>query len=639
MGKFYITTAIDYVNAEPHIGHAYQKIAADVLARYHRIRGEKVFYLTGTDEHGSKILSSADEKNIPVRDLVNSTSSKFKKAWKSLDIKYDRFIRTTDEDHRKAVQKFIKQMYEKGDIYKGEYEGLYCEGCERYLTEKDLVDGKCPFHKKAPQSLKEEAYFFKLSKYEDKLLELYEENPEYISPKKRRKEVINRVKEGLRDLCITRTGFDWGIPFPIDKKHVVYVWYEALLNYLTGIGWPNKKYKEFWPADVELLGKDNSWFHCVIWPAMLMSMGIKPAKKIYIHGFLTFNGQKISKSLGNVIRPETLVKKYGSDAIRYYILRDIAFGEDGDFSERNLVQRYNTELADELGNLLSRSTALIQKNGEVPKGKFKLKEEAEETMRKVDENLEKLEFHIALRNIWEFVRSTNKYIQNEKPWEEPENLKDILYTIAEALRIISFLTYPFIPNSSREIAKQLGIKDITKKIEPGTKVKKGEILFKKMEYEEEDPFSKVDFKVARVEKVEDVEGADKLIKLQVNLGDGKRQIVAGLKKYYSKEELEGENIILVANLKPARLCGELSEGMLLAAEKNDKVRVIFTDKKAGSEVFAEGIEKKPENQIKIDHFAKLKLKTNDKGEVIYKEKKLKAGDKTLTTELENAKVR
>ncbi|UCD04225.1 MAG: methionine--tRNA ligase [Candidatus Woesearchaeota archaeon] len=639
MVKFYVTTAIDYVNASPHIGHAYQKIAADILARYHKLKGDQVFFLTGTDEHGSKILKSANQQNIPVKKFVDKLAIQFKNAWKFLDIDMDRFIRTTDADHEKAVQEFIKLVNKKGDIYKSEYEGLYCEGCERYLTERDLVDGKCPFHNIEPQILKEEAYFFKLSKYQNKLLELYKKHPEYISPKQRRQEVINRVKEGLKDLCITRTSFKWGIPFPLEKGHIIYVWYEALLNYITGIGWPNKKYEKFWPADVELLGKDNAWFHCVIWPAMLMSAGIKPAKKIFVHGFLTFNGQKISKSLGNVISPEYLVKRYGSDAVRYFSMRDVAFGEDGDFSEKSLVERYNTELANELGNLLSRSITMIEKyaNKTVPRGTFdkKLETLSKKTIKSVEKNMNDLEFHVALKNTWKFISETNKHIQDKKPWEKPKNLNDILYTIAESLRIISYLTYPFIPKASKEIAKQLGIKDVTRKIKPGTKVKRGGILFKKIEYAAEDPFSKLDLKVAEIKKVEDIAGADKLLKLKLN----DRQIVAGIKQYYSKKELLGKKIVIVANLKPAKLCGELSQGMLLAAEKKGKVELIFTRARVGEDIIAENLDKKPEKEIKFEDFMKIKIRTNNDGYVVYGKKRLKAGKECLKVTLKNAKVR
>ncbi|MBD3283285.1 methionine--tRNA ligase, partial [Candidatus Pacearchaeota archaeon] len=359
--KFYVTTAIDYPNAEPHIGHAYQKIIADVLARWNRILGKDVWFLTGTDEHGKKIQEAAEKQGKKPKEFVDEVSKKFKEAWKVLNIEPSRFIRTTDKDHEKLVKEVIQKCSDKGDIYKGEYEGLYCTGCEAYYTEKDLEDGCCPLHKKPVEKLKEESYFFKLSKYQKFLLDLYEKHPEFIQPKERRNEIINRVKEGLRDLSISRTSFNWGIPFPLDKKHITYVWFDALFNYYSGAG----KNHEYWPANLHLLGKDNSWFHCVYWPAFLKSVGFKLPKTVFVHGFLSFNGQKISKSLGNAISPKVLVEKYGADAVRYFVCRQFPFaeGNDGDFDESALVDRYNNELANKLGNLVSRVSGLIEKNG------------------------------------------------------------------------------------------------------------------------------------------------------------------------------------------------------------------------------------------------------------------------------------
>jgi len=470
--KFYVTTAIDYVNAEPHIGHAYQKIVADVIARWHKIKGERVFFLTGTDEHGQKLARSAEKAGKTPKEFVDSIAPKFKKSWDLLNVQYDRFIRTTDEDHKKKVSEFVKLMEKKGDIYKGEYIGLYCEGCEAYVTEKDCVGGRCPYHpNKELKEFKEKAYFFRLSKYEKKLLEFYEKNKEYILPIFRRKEIINRVKEGLKDLNITRLkeNMSWGIPFPLDNNYVIYVWYEALLNYITGIGWPNdKKFKEFWPADVELLGIDNGWFHCVIWPAMLLSAGIKLPKTILINGFLTFNGKKISKSLGNVISPKSLVDKYGADSIRYYVCRNFVFGQDGDFSENQLVSRYNGELADKFGNLVSRVAGLIERNG-VEKCENKLIKKLK--VKEIDKKIENYEFDKALNLIFEFIDVCNEYVQNKKPWETGD--KKVLYELKESILKIAELLWPFIPSSSEKVTKQFSTKNI----------KKGEILFKKIELE------------------------------------------------------------------------------------------------------------------------------------------------------------
>ncbi|MEM3091238.1 MAG: class I tRNA ligase family protein [Candidatus Pacearchaeota archaeon] len=457
--KFYVTTAIDYVNAEPHIGHAYQKIIADVIARWHKLKGEKVFFLTGTDEHGQKIAQSAKEAGMSPVDFVNKISKKFLDSWDKLNIKYDRFIRTTDKDHENFVQEFIKEI--KNDIYKGFYEGLYCVGCERFYTEKDLNNGQCIFHPgKELKRVREETYYFKLSKYKKDLLKIYKENPNFILPPERRNEIINRVKEGLQDLSITRTNFSWGIPFPLDKKHVVYVWFDALLNYLSGAG----KNQEFWPANVHLLGKDNGWFHAVIWPAMLLSAKKELPKTVFIHGFLTFNGQKISKSLGNVVSPDYLVEKYGADSIRYYILRNFVFGEDGDFSEKILIERHNNELADKLGNLVNRVAVLVEKYG-TEKTENKLIKNLD--FKKIDRLFENYQFDKVLNEIFSFIDRCNEYVQNKRLWETKD--KKALFELVECIKEIAKLLSPFIPESSEKIIKQFKLKEI----------KKSKILFKK----------------------------------------------------------------------------------------------------------------------------------------------------------------
>ncbi len=465
MKKFYITTAIDYVNAEPHIGHAYQKIIADVLARWHRLKGEEVFFLTGTDEHGKKIQESAEKAGKKPKEFVDEMSKKFKEAWKLLNIGYDRFIRTTDKDHEKIVQEIIEKTNKAGDIYLGKYQGWYCVGCEAYYNEREAPDLKCPIHKKPLVKMNEESYFFRLSKYQKFLLKLYKESPEFILPKERKNEIINRVKKGLNDLSISRTSFNWGIPFPLNKKHIVYVWYDALLNYYSATRQKGKE--KYWPANVHVLGKDNSWFHAVYWPAMLKSVNIKLPKTIFVHGFLTFNGQKISKSLGNSISIKSLVEKYSADTIRYFVCRQFAFaeGNDGDFSEQALIQRYNDELANKLGNLVSRVSGLIERNG-VEKTSNNLIKKINK--KEIDKLMESFQVDKALNEIFAFIDLCNEYVQEKKPWETKD--KKILFELKESILEIARLLKPFIPESAEKIIKQFSAKNI----------KKQEVLFKKI---------------------------------------------------------------------------------------------------------------------------------------------------------------
>jgi methionyl-tRNA synthetase len=477
---FYVTTAIDYVNAEPHIGHAYQKIIADVLARWHRLLGEDVFFLTGTDEHGKKIQRAAESVGEDPRRFVDKVSKKFKEAWKLLELSHDRFIRTTDNDHKKVVLEFIKKANDVGDIYKGVYEGWYCVGCEAYYTEKDAPDFICPTHKKPLERIKEESYFFKLSKYQDFLLDLYKKHPEFVLPDKRRNEIVNRVKEGLKDLSITRTGFDWGIPFPLEKGHYTYVWFDALINYYTAVREKGKE--KYWPANVHILGKDNSWFHCVYWPAMLKSVGIELPKTVFNHGFLTFNGQKISKSLGNAISIKTLVDKYGADTIKYFCVRNFPFaeGDDGDFSEKVLIDRHNNELGNKLGNLVSRVEGLVEKNG-LSKVDNKLLKKL--GLKKIKKFMSNYEFDKALNEIFSFVDVCNEYVQSEKPWESKD--KKVLYELVDSIKAIAIVLWPFIPSTSEEIAKRFGFaltfEEIGKPIKVKKGIKKGDVLFKRVE--------------------------------------------------------------------------------------------------------------------------------------------------------------
>lgn len=624
---YYITTPIYYPSDKLHIGHSYTTVAADAMARYKRLRGYDVKFLTGTDEHGQKIERVAKEKGMTPKEYVDSIVSWIKELWNIMDISYDTFIRTTDDYHEKTVQKIFKKLYDKGDIYKSSYEGWYCTPCETFFTERQLKEGKCPDCGREVEKVKEESYFFRLSKYQDQIIEHIEKNPEFIQPQTRQNEMINNfLKPGLEDLCVSRTSFKWGIPVEFDPGHVVYVWVDALSNYITALGYLSEKdqeYKKYWPADVHLVGKEIVRFHTIIWPALLMALEEPLPKQVFGHGWLVIDGGKMSKSKGNVVDPKVLVDHYSSDAIRYFLLREVAFGQDGNFSNEALIQRINSDLANDFGNLLSRTVAMIDKyfSGELPTKRRAtpydedLKHTARTTVLKVEEYMEKFLFSDVLTEIWSFIRRANKYIDETQPWilakEESNNpeLAGVLYNLAETLRIVSILIAPFMPGTPKKVWKQLCIKegnlttwDSTKvwgRLPQNCSVKKGEILFPRIdlkvelerleaaqkksreeaaakveeksqetidtEYISIDDFSKMDLRVGEVLQCEKVEKADKLLKSQIKIGNEIRQIVSGIAKHYTPEEMVGKKVIVVCNLKPVKLRGILSEGMILAA--------------------------------------------------------------------------
>lgn len=642
-GKFYITTAIAYTSRKPHIGNSYEIVLTDAIARYKRLQGYDVFMLTGTDEHGQKIEEYAEAAGVTPKEYVDEVSSEIRGICDLLNTKYDRFIRTTDEQHERIVQKIFKKLYEQGDIYKGHYEGLYCTPCESFWTESQLVDGKCPDCGREVKPAKEEAYFLKLSKYQKRLEDFIEQNENFIYPEARKKEMLNNfIKPGLQDLCVSRTSFKWGIPVDFDPDHVVYVWIDALSNYITAIGYDpdgsSDEYKKYWPADVHIIGKDIVRFHTIYWPIMLMALGEPLPKQVFGHPWLLFGEDKMSKSRGNVIYADDLVELLGVDAVRYYLVSEMPYASDGSITYETIIERYNSDLANTFGNLVNRTIAMQNKyfDGVIQPGDVaepvddELKSFALDTVKKIEKCFETYRVADAVEAVLNLAKRSNKYIDETTPWALAKDeaslprLGTVLYNLLEAIRYIAVLLSPFMPETSEKIFAQMNcdIKDYDSlenfgALKSGEKVGKAEALFARIDAEkmlaeiaekqeaaakaeeaakpkeikglaqiEFDDFSKVELRVATVTECEPIKKAKKLLKLIVNDGTAEpRQIVSGIAPWYKPEDLIGKNIIIVANLKPAKLCGEMSNGMLLAGDVNDNdVKVVFVDLPAGTQL-------------------------------------------------------
>lgn len=650
---YYITTPIYYPNDKLHIGHSYCSIAADTMARYKKLRGYDVKFLTGTDEHGLKIERKAAELGVPPMQYLDEIIAWIKDLWKSLNVDYDIFLRTTDKQHEEAVQKIFKKLYDQGDIYKGEYEGLYCVPCETFFTESQVKEGNCPDCGRSLEKAKEESYFLRLSKYQDRLMKHIEENPDFIQPQTRKNEMINNfLKPGLEDLCVSRTSFKWGIPVDFDPDHVVYVWIDALSNYITALGYlseDDSEYRKYWPADVHLVGKEIVRFHTIIWPIILMALEQPLPKQIFGHGWLLIGNAKMSKSVGNIVDPKSLISRYGVDSIRYFLMREVVFGQDGNFTNELLLQRMNSDLANDLGNLLSRTVGMIDKyfNGKLPleQASTDFDDEvigmAKAVVANYETSMDKLFFHEALIETWNLIRRSNKYIDETQPWvlakdvAKKAELANIMYTLAETLRIISVLISPFMPNTPNAIWSQLNINADSLKtwesiltfgeLQKNVEITKGDIVFPRIDIKKEleslqadspvaadetpsreksthkanrqdkeqaielpaeisiDDFAKINLKVGEVISCEKVEGSDKLLKSHIKIGNETRQIVSGIATHYSPEQMKGKKVVVVTNLKPVKLRGVMSEGMILAAsDEMGNLNIITVDGEVGN---------------------------------------------------------
>ncbi len=660
--NFYVTTPIYYPSDRLHIGHALTTTMADALARYHRMRGYNVWFLTGSDEHGQKIQRKAKEAGVTPKEYVDRIVATFQHLWQRLDISYDDFIRTTEPRHRHVVQTLFRKIYDNGDIYKSTYEGWYCTPCETFWTERQVPERVCPNPDcgRPVELVQEESYFFRMGKYADRLLKHIEENPDFIQPVSRRNEMISFIKGGLEDLCVSRTTFDWGIPVPLNEKHVIYVWFDALTNYISALDpWSedDTKFRQFWPEAVHLVGKDIVRFHTVIWPIMLMAAGLTPPKKVFGHGWLLLEGGKMSKSKGNVVDPNILIDRYGADAIRYFLLREMPYGADGYYSEEALVNRTNTDLANDFGNLLSRTTAMIEKfcAGVVPAPGAEEDIDRElatlggQLAGEVERAMDEFQFNQALAAIWRLVNKANKYIEETAPWslaKDPakvSRLGTVLYNLAESLRIATVLVGPFMPNTPGRVWEQLGLQEVKAQtwasahlwgsFPAGTRINRGQPIFPRIEFNTQEEtqqaqrvaavvengpkatasgsvppapdtqptagqpeveaelieiadFARVDLRLAEVLSAKRVEKADKLLELRLSLGDAERTVVAGIAQHYQPEALVGKKLVVVANLKPAKLRGITSQGMILAASADGKLAVLTVeqDLPAGAKV-------------------------------------------------------